>query len=235
MKPDVQKRVERQLKSLDTSEKSLIFSAEKKSTTCDKCSKYDGKVYLESDLSKPALPIHPNCHCYYLELYLKTSANSRNRIKRSATVRVDNSPGMGGLRISGIDDMLEKLEKAYSPGSLSELIISNHGGNEGFFPMGNGDDLRYINGAQLARLKRLLAPDAIVDIRICYAADSDEGHVRTQQLADKLGVKVRGYEGPVSPYGTRPGSVKPDNVHPRNYFQRFFPDHKPKIFFPESK
>lgn len=152
----------------------------------------------------------------------------------SVTVRVDKSPGLGGIRISGIDDMLDKLEKNYPAGSISELIISNHGGLPGYFPMGNSDDLIFISASQIKRLKRLLSPGAIIDIRMCYSSEGSEGNKAAQNLANKLGCMVRGYEGPVSPLGTRPRVVKPDSFHPRKFWQRFFPDHKPHIFYPQK-
>ncbi len=107
-------------------------------------------------MSRPALPIHPNCKCQYEKLDDKTALKVA---MRSATVRVDGTPGIGGIRITGVDDMLDKLEKNYSPGTLHELIISNHGEFPGEFELGSRRErLDKMTPAQIERLKKLLSP-----------------------------------------------------------------------------
>ena len=172
-------------------------------------------------------------HTEEAKTYPRVTANGLSEFQ-SATVRVDDSPGIGGIRISGIDDMLDKLEKKFVPGSISILAISNHGTSPGRFPMGNSDDLIYLSAQQQRRLKKLLAPVAIIDLRMCYSSESSTGNKAAQKIADQLGVLVRGYEGPVSPYGTRANYVKPDGIHKKSYIERIFPDHRPKIFYPQK-
>jgi len=164
------------------------------------------------------------------------SCDSKNSCAfcKAVTVRIDDSPGWGGFRASGIDDMLNKLEETHPNGGIRALIISNHGGLEGSFPMGNGDDLNHISSTQVDRLKKLLSSNAIIDIRMCYSSGDKDGNEAAQKLANKIGVRILGYEGPVSPYGTRPGFIKIDKDRPGNYFQHIFPDNKPKIFYPEE-
>jgi len=46
-------------------EQYLIYVAEKNKNNCELCFENHGKRFRASDLSRPALPIHPNCHCHY--------------------------------------------------------------------------------------------------------------------------------------------------------------------------
>lgn len=151
--------------------------------------------------------------------------------------KVRGSPGKfgifgGGNDFNGIDDLLGKLEKNHLPHSIDSLVISNHGGIGGSFPLGNGDDLRHISQKQVYRLKKMLHPNSIVDIRMCSGASGPEGHKEAQKLANKFGCKILGYEGPVSYHGNRPFIVPkdPDNKIPLR--KRILPDPKPKVFFP---
>ena len=225
--------------------KLVKFVSDKGPNSCEKCLAFHGRVFRADDPEKPELPIHPHCRCRYEELSESeakvlndaehvhaVTVQSAPRKDETVTVRVDDSPGWGGIRISGINDMLGKLEKVYSPGSISRLIISNHGYTPGRFPMGNSDDLIYLSRIQERRLKRLLAPRATIDIRMCYSAEGKTGNMAAQKLANRLGCRIQGYMGPVSPYGTRPNFVKPDKNHPRDYLERFFPNHRPIIFEP---
>lgn len=208
--------------------------------SCALCKAFDGKIYKlpEDELIIPLLPLHPNCRCKQEEITDKKVfyklLDEQYKDGSSVTVRIDDSPGWGGLRASGIDDMLNKLEETHLNGGIRELIISNHGGLEGSFPMGNGDDLTRISSTQVDRLKKLLSSNAIIDIRMCYSSGDKDGNEAAQKLANKIGVRILGYEGPVSPYGTRPGFIKIDKDRPGNYFQHIFPDNKPKIFYPEE-
>ena len=49
----------------------------------------------------------------------------------------------------------------------------------------------------------LLAPDAVIDIRMCYSASNDY-QKSAQSVADQLDCKVRGYKYQVSSLGGRP-------------------------------
>ena len=210
-----------------------------KKTSCEICKTFDGKIYKwpEDKLLIPRLPLHPNCKCKQEEITdKKTLYELLDKLEKkgiSVTVRIDESPGISGIRASGIDDMLDKLEKEHPSGGIKELIISNHGGLEGSFPMGNGDDLKYISQKQIDQLKKLLNPNAIIDIRMCYSAKDKTGNETAQKLANRIALRILSYEGPVSPYGTRPGFIKVDKDRLGNYFQHFFPDKKLKIFYPE--
>ena len=49
----------------------LIYVAEKGENSCRECVKNHGKRFRQNDLSRPALPVHPNCRCNYVELNKK--------------------------------------------------------------------------------------------------------------------------------------------------------------------
>jgi|GEM_PF-4387522 len=225
MKPSSTDKIMRMLEDLVPKKETYVKYVSSKGC-CEKCAENDGKIFKLSDSSKPELPIHPNCKCRYEEV---TNAGEIKAATEgySETVRIDDSPGFGGIRASGIDDMLKKLEQKYPYGGINELIISNHGGLEGFYPMGKNDALNRMTSEQIERLKRLLRSDAVVDIRMCYTSGAEDGNAAAQRLANILGVKVRGYEGPVSPYGTRPFIDKVE--------KKYFPDNKPKIFYPQKE
>lgn len=210
---------------------------EAKISNCELCTAFHNRVFKlpEDREAIPQLPLHPNCKCKQIEIRDEAVYKKLTQVD-SATVRVDNSPGFGGIRISGIEDMLEKLEKKYPNGGIERLIISNHGNSPGYFPLGNNDDLKFIanNPKYLECLKKLLAKDAMIDIRMCHAVEGKSGAQSAQKLADILGVKILGYEGPVSPFGTRPNYAKNDKEHYYGPFGARFPDNKPKIFLPQK-
>jgi hypothetical protein len=64
------------------------------------------KEFHFNDLSRPALPVHPNCRCNYVELNKK---NSENFAKRSITVHVADSPDIGGIKISRRKNILPTI------------------------------------------------------------------------------------------------------------------------------
>lgn len=107
----------------------------------------------------------------------------------------------------GIEDLLTQLEKKYPAGSIEHLIITNHSGD----PQNNslskegGDDIYHIGTRQnqkyLDRLKRLLAKNATIELRMCRNAEGQEGKERLQHIADVIGCKVIGYENKVNPIG----------------------------------
>lgn len=182
----------------------------KEKIVAGECLQNHGKRFSESDLSRPALPIHPNCQCQYERLDPKKS-----KVK-SATVRVEGVRGLGGIKITSADDMLDKLEKQYAPGTLSELIIINHGEFAGEFELGSrASRLDLMTPEQIKRLKKLLAPNAIIDLRMCYGISSEYGEQVAQDLANKLGCRIRAYARQVSPFGTRPAI-------PKNYSDPFW-------------
>ena len=161
-----------------------------------------------------------------------TLSSDKKELK-SVIVRVAGSPGIGGIRISGRNDMLEKLERDYAPGTISELIISNHGEISGEFELGSkGERLELMTPLQIQRLKKLLAPNAIIDIRMCYGVQDKQGERVAQELADKLQCRISAYANQVSPWGTRP--LWPKNTH-LSAWERIWAGAGKKIFFPKKK
>ena len=206
----------------------LIYVAEKGGNSCQACVKNHGKRFRANDLSRPALPVHPNCRCHYVELNEK---NAEKFTRRSITVHVTDSPGIGGIRISGREDMLNKLEKTCTPGTLYELIITNHGEFSGEFELGSrAERLELMTDEQIARLKKLLAPNAIIDIRMCCGISDRNGEEIAQNLADRLECRIRAYSNQVTAWGTRP--IFAVNAHLSPQWRCFFSGTGGKTFFP---
>ena len=71
------------------------FVAEKDGDCCEKCKRFDGKVFSNEDPAKPKLPIHPNCRCSWRKATIKESAqamievNIINRIPSYISERLD--------------------------------------------------------------------------------------------------------------------------------------------------
>ena len=158
-------------------------------------------------------------------------------------MRVKNSPGafgntffsLGDIEFEGFDDMIQKLEKEFllKKIKIDTLIISNHGGLEGAYPLGNGDALNMLNDTQISRLKKLFHSKTTIDVRMCHSAGGNDGEIAAQKLANRLNCKVIGYAGPVNYYGGRAFYTKRDPDRPMPYFQHFFQSPKPKIFYPQ--
>lgn len=131
-------------------------------------------------------------------------------------------------------NMLDKLEKEYASGTISELIISNHGEFPGEFEIGGkADRLDLMSSTQIERLKKLLSPNAIIDIRMCYGIGDKNGEKVTQDLADKFKCRIRAYANQVSPFGTRP-LYSYDATPGIPFYKRFFVDPAGKIFYPQK-
>ena len=71
------------------------FVAEKDGDCCEKCRRFDGKVFSDKDPAKPELPMHPNCRCSWRKATIKESAeamievNIINRIPSYVSERLD--------------------------------------------------------------------------------------------------------------------------------------------------
>lgn len=71
------------------------FVAEKDGRCCEKCKRFDGKVFSDEDPAKPELPIHPNCRCTWRKATAKEATeamdevNITNRIPSYISERLD--------------------------------------------------------------------------------------------------------------------------------------------------
>ena len=207
--------------------KYLRFISEKSKTTCEECKKYDKMVFAEDDPSKPAIPIHPNCKCHYKTLNLDITLTT-------ATFRV---PGWGtgflGKTITSREEFLEKLETGFAPGKVKELIIINHAENAGEFELGSrAESFDQLTDSQIRRLKHHLAPNALIDLRMCCGVKDKNGEKVAQEMANKLQCRIKAYTNQVSFLGTRPGLVS--NKHIPNYWGRIFVGPGEKIFYPQK-
>ena len=207
--------------------KYVRFISEKSQNTCEECKKYDKMVFDENDPSKPKIPIHPNCKCYFKSFYLSTkltTAKFRVPVKRT---------GFLGDTITSREEFLEKLETGYAPGVVTELIIINHGEYSGVFELGSrAESFERLTDSQIQRLKHHLAPNALIDLRMCCGIETKEGEKIVQDMANKLQCRIKAYANEVSPFGTRP--ALPSNKHLTNYWSRIFVGSGEKIFYPQK-
>ncbi len=206
--------------------KYLRFISEKSQNTCEECKKYDKMIFAEDDPSKPQIPIHPNCKCHYKTLNLDITLTT-------ATFRV---PGWGtgffGKTITSREEFLEKLETGFAPGKVKELIIINHAENAGEFELGSrAESFDQLTDSQIRRLKHHLAPNALIDLRMCEGIRNEYGEKVVQEMANKLQCRIKAYANQVSPYGTRPAF--PRNKHLPLHI-RFFVGPGEKIFYPQK-
>ena len=163
---------------------------------------------------------HPNCKCHWEEKIIKPqieNSNARNEkdderyMGRSVTAKVKGAPGPyfgTDLVFDGSEDLISQLEKRNPPHSIGRLVLINHG-RPGEIPVGKGDQLENfdkhpVHRANIQRLRKLLSPYAIVEIRMCDVGSGDGGRIAGQKLADMLGCRVKVYEESVTAHATRP-------------------------------
>lgn len=169
-----------------------------------------------------------------------------DKMKRQPTevyFHVEGAPGKyghfgGGISFSGIDDLIDKLERGnYPPHSIDHLIIIGHGGNDNSYfaepdkEQKEREHFGDITDLQVARLRKFLKRTSIVEFRFCRAAEGKEGRKTALSLAKKLGCNVRVYGGYVAPNGGRTPWVKKRD-DPEGPF--FFPENKPEDFHPND-
>ena len=79
------------------------------------------------------------------------------------------------------------------------------GEDGGWFEIGDRTErFDLMSDRQIERLYKLLSPNALIDIRMCFGIKNEYGEKVVQGLANKLRCKVRAYKNKVSPFGTRP-------------------------------
>ena len=186
---------------------------------------------------------HPNCKCHWEEEVIKTVVEKKETKKdmgdesytgRSITAKVKGAPGPyfgTDLVFSGSEDLISKLEKKNPPHSIGRLVLINHG-KPGEIPIGSGDQLENfdkhpVHRANIQRLKKLLSPHAIVEIRMCDVGTGNKGKIAGQKLADMLGCRVKVYEESVTAHGTRPWMKKEPFT-----FQNGLIGPKSRIYYP---
>lgn len=127
---------------------------------------------------------------------------------------------------------MEKLETGFPPGKVKELIIINHAEFSGQFELGSrAESFDQLTDSQIQRLKHHLAPNALIDLRMCEGIRNEYGEKVVQEMANKLQCRIKAYANQVSPYGTRPAF--PRNKHLPLHI-RFFVGPGEKIFYPQK-
>jgi len=104
------------------------FVAEKDGDCCEKCSRFDGKVFSDEDPAKPELPIHPNCRCTWKKANLivqKTSSTKTDQVfsKIFNTKLLAKNNSTSRQRLYNLKDaILNALEMKYLPTGIGEII-----------------------------------------------------------------------------------------------------------------
>ena len=208
--------------------KYLRFISEKSQNTCEECKKYDKMVFTEDDPSKPAIPIHPNCKCHYKTLNLDiTLTTAKFRVPVPQT-------GFLGKTITSREELLEKLETGFAPGKVKELIIINHAEFSGQFELGSrAESFDQLTDSQIQRLKHHLAPNALIDLRMCGGIEDEYGKKVVQELANKLQCRIKAYANQVSPFGTITRlPINPNSTVP--WWKQLADGPGGKIFYPQK-
>ena len=114
------------------SEVSLVeywrFVAEKDGDCCEKCKRFDGKVFRDEDPAKPELPIHPNCRCTWEKANLivqKTSSAEIDQVfsKIFNTKLLAKNNSTSRQRLYNLKDAtITALEIKYLPTGIGEMI-----------------------------------------------------------------------------------------------------------------
>jgi hypothetical protein len=158
-----------------------------------------------------------------------------DRTEHDLVTRVDGSPGLGGHDFNSYRELIEYLNGiADKPcNCINTLVISNHGGTGGYFPVSTPDDegieedLRF---QDLSELASLLCEDGTLEIRMCHGFEGAEGRAAAQRLANELGRCVIGYESVVNPYGGRPFFCK---TSLKRWPDAWLPNPRRVVIFPE--
>ena len=208
--------------------KYLRFISEKSTTTCEECKKYDKMVFDENDSSKPKIPIHPNCKCRYKILNLDiTLTTAKFRVPVPQT-------GFLGKTITSREEFLEKLETGFAPGKVKELIIINHAEFSGQFELGSrAESFEQLTDNQIRRLKHHLAPNALIDLRMCGGIEDEYGKKVVQELANKLQCRIKAYANQVSPFGTITNLIF-NPYSPVPWWKQLVDGPGGKIFYPQK-
>ena len=79
------------------------FVAENDGDCCEKCKRFDGKVFSDEDPAKPELPIHPNCRCSWRKATIKESAQAME-------ILAPKVPSFAGKNLV---DVVQKIKNIY--------------------------------------------------------------------------------------------------------------------------
>ena len=104
------------------------FVAENDGDCCEKCKRFDGKVFSDEDPAKPELPIHPNCRCTWektkFQIKQVSSASivqRRTNIFNAKSLAKNNSTSR--QRLYNLKDAtITALEMRYLPTGIGEII-----------------------------------------------------------------------------------------------------------------
>ena len=129
---------------------------------------------------------------------------------------------------------MEKLETGFPPGKVKELIIINHAEFSGQFELGSrAESFDQLTDSQIQRLKHHLAPNALIDLRMCEGIRNEYGEKVVQEMANKLQCQIKAYANQVSPFGTITRlPINPNSTVP--WWKQLADGPGEKIFYPQK-
>ena len=151
--------------------------------------------------------------------------------KFSTKHRLGDFSQIGMLCCTGIDDLLTCLEKRYPQGNISSLLLIGHSGDDAGFFVGN-ENLRSMDKNQIKRFRKLLAPYALLELRMCSTVRGERGKKAAQRLARTLNVIVIAYENPVTAFAFPAFSADESDPKKGTKETRYFQPVNRRIFFP---
>ena len=129
---------------------------------------------------------------------------------------------------------MEKLETGFPPGKVKELIIINHAEFSGQFELGSrAESFDQLTDSQIQRLKHHLAPNALIDLRMCEGIRNEYGEKVVQDMANKLQCRIKAYTNAVSPFGTVTNLMF-DPYSPIPWWKQLADGPGEKIFYPQK-
>ena len=99
------------------------FVAEKDGDCCEKCKRFDGKVFSDEDPAKPELPIHPNCRCKFIKQNTPGNNVAPTLSPMPETKLLAKNNSTNRQRLNNLKDAtITALEMKYLPTGIGEMI-----------------------------------------------------------------------------------------------------------------
>ena len=99
------------------------FVAENDGDCCEKCKRFDGKVFSDEDPAKPELPIHPNCRCKFIKQNTPGNNVAPTLSPMPETKLLAKNNSTNRQRLNNLKDAtITALEMKYLPTGIGEMI-----------------------------------------------------------------------------------------------------------------
>ncbi len=105
-------------------------------------------------------------------------------------------------QVHSVAQLGQLLASRYQPGSIRRLVIGAHGNGWGPWLGVNyfRADIVAADGVAADAIANAMAPNGLIDLQCCSAADQPVGRRNLQEMANLLGTRIRGADGIVGPW-----------------------------------